>query len=48
MTARTGADVDRRKLSVDAPIRTIGTHEVSAQLHPDVSFAFNVEVVALD
>ncbi len=48
VTARTGADVDRRKLSMDTPIRTIGTHEVSAQLHPDVSFAFNVEVVALD
>ena len=48
VTARTGADVDRRKLSIEAPIRTIGTHEVSARLHPDVSFAFNVEVIALD
>ncbi|WP_419837326.1 50S ribosomal protein L9 [Candidatus Poriferisodalis sp.] len=48
VTARTGADVDRRKLSMDAPIRTIGTHEVSARLHPEVAFAFNVEVVALD
>ena len=47
MTARTGAQVDRRKLTIDAPIRTIGTHEVSARLHPQVSFTFNVEVVAL-
>ena len=47
VTARTGADVDRRKLTIEAPIRTIGTHEVSAQLHPEVAFTFNVEVVAL-
>ncbi|MDE0134819.1 MAG: 50S ribosomal protein L9 [Acidimicrobiaceae bacterium] len=47
VTARTGADVDRRTLTIEAPIRTIGTHEVSAQLHPEVAFTFNVEVVAL-
>ena len=47
VTARTGADVDRRKLSLPAPIRTIGSHEVAAQLHPEVAFTFNVEVVAL-
>ena len=47
VTARTGVDVDRRKLSLDTPIRTIGSHEVAAQLHPDVAFSFNVEVVAL-
>lgn len=47
VTARTGVDVDRRKLSMDTPIRTIGSHEVSAQLHPEVGFSFNVEVVAL-
>ncbi|WP_419944049.1 50S ribosomal protein L9 [Candidatus Poriferisodalis sp.] len=47
VTARTGADVDRRKLSLAAPIRTIGSHEVSAQLHPEVAFSFNVEVIAL-
>lgn len=47
MSARTGVEVDRRKLTLDTPIRTVGSHEVSARLHPDVSFAFNVEVVAL-
>ena len=47
VTARIGVDVDRRKLSLPAPIRTIGSHEVTARLHPEVSFSFNVEVVAL-
>lgn len=47
VTARTGVQVDRRKLTIEAPIRTIGAHEVSAQLHADVGFIFNVEVVAL-
>lgn len=47
VTARTGVDVDRRKLALPAPIRTIGAHEVAAQLHPEVAFTFNVEVVAL-
>ncbi len=47
VTARTGVDVDRRKLALPVPIRTIGSHEVAAQLHPEVAFTFNVEVVAL-
>ncbi len=47
VTARTGVEIDRRKLSLAAPIRTVGSHEVSAQLHPEVAFSFNVNVVAL-
>ena len=47
MAARTGVEVDRRKLSLDTPIRTVGSHQVSAKLHPEVTFSFNVEVVAL-
>ena len=47
VTARTGAEIDRRKLSIVAPIRTLGPHEVSAQLHPEVAFTFSVEVIAL-
>lgn len=41
-----GEDVDRRKLSVESPIKTLGTHKVSAQLHDDVKCTFSVEVVA--
>lgn len=47
MEVRTGVEVDRRKLTLAAPIRTVGSHEVSAQLHPDVAFTFSVQVVAL-
>ncbi len=47
MSVRTGVEVDRKKLQLAAPIRTVGSHEVSARLHPEVIFTFNVEVVAL-
>ncbi|WP_428115868.1 50S ribosomal protein L9 [Candidatus Poriferisodalis sp.] len=45
--ARTGVDIDRRRLTIPAPIRTVGTHEVTAKPHSDVAFTFNLEVVAL-
>ena len=44
---RTGVDIDRRSLTIPAPIRTVGSHEVTAKPHPDVTFTFNVEVVPL-
>ena len=47
VTARTGVEIDRRKLTIAAPIRTLGAHEVRAQLHPEVAFTFSVEVVPL-
>ena len=47
VTARTGVELDRSKLTLEAPIRTLGSHEVSADLHPEVAFSFTVEVVAL-
>ena len=45
--ARTGVDIDRRRLTIPAPIRTVGTHEVTAKPHSDIAFTFNLEVVAL-
>lgn len=39
-------DLDRRTLTIDEPIRTIGTHEVGVRLHPEVEFRLNVDVVA--
>jgi large subunit ribosomal protein L9 len=38
--------VDRRRLHLDEPIRSVGTHEVPVKLHPDVEFRLSVEVVA--
>jgi large subunit ribosomal protein L9 len=45
VTAQTGVEVDRRKLHLDEPIKTIGTHLVPAKLHADVEFPITVEIV---
>jgi large subunit ribosomal protein L9 len=42
---QTGIEVDRRKLQLDEPIKSTGTHQVPTKLHPDVEFAITVEVV---
>ena len=42
---QTGIELDRRKLQLDEPIKTVGTHQVPAKLHPDVEFPITVEVV---
>lgn len=43
---QTGIELDRRVITIDEPIRTVGQHTVTAQLHPDVSFPITLEVVA--
>ena len=42
---QTGIDLDRKVITIDEPIRTIGQHTVTAALHADVSFPITVEVV---
>jgi large subunit ribosomal protein L9 len=37
--------LDRRKLRLDEPIKSLGTHEVPVKLHSDVEFRVTVEVV---
>ena len=39
-----GIELDRRILSIEEPIRTVGTHEVRAKLHPEVQAIITVEV----
>ena len=41
---QTGVDVDRRRLHLEEPIRSVGTHEVPVKLHADVEFRVTVEV----
>jgi large subunit ribosomal protein L9 len=41
-----GPVLDRRKIEVVNPIKTIGSHQVSVRLHPDVSARLEVEVAA--
>ena len=44
--AQTGVVLDRRRLHLDEPIKSLGTHEVPVKLHTDVEFPVTVEVVA--
>ena len=41
-----GPDLDKRKIEVTNPIKTIGSHQVAVRLHPEVSATLNVEVSA--
>jgi large subunit ribosomal protein L9 len=41
-----GPIVDRRKIEVGNPIKTVGAHQVAVRLHPEVSATLNVEVSA--
>ena len=40
-----GVELDRRRLHLDEPIKTLGTHTVPVKLHADVEFPVTVEVV---
>ncbi len=42
--ARQGVEVDRRKISLDEPIKRIGTYKVTVKLHQDVTASVTVEV----
>jgi large subunit ribosomal protein L9 len=42
--AQTGVEIDRRRLHIDEPIKSTGTHTVQAKLHADVEFAITLEV----
>lgn len=46
VAAQAGIEIDRRKLHLDEPIRSIGQHLVPAKLHSDVEFPITVEIVA--
>lgn len=46
VTTQSGIELDRRRVHIDEPIKTLGSHEVPVKLHADVQFRLNVEVVA--
>ena len=46
--AATGAVVDRHRLQLEEPIKTVGDHAVRVMLHPDVVFELSITVVAAD
>ena len=44
--SQTGVELDRRKLELLEPVKSLGTHVISVRLHSDVQFPITVEVVA--
>lgn len=41
-----GFDIDKRKIDLKDPLKTIGSYNISAKIHPEVVVKFIVEVVA--
>lgn len=41
-----GPDIDKRKVTIDHPIKTVGSHSVSLRLHPDVDASLTLDVVS--
>ncbi|KNB49103.1 50S ribosomal protein L9 [Streptomyces caatingaensis] len=41
-----GPEVDKRRVELGSPIKTLGAHEVSVRLHADVVAKLGVEVIA--
>jgi large subunit ribosomal protein L9 len=45
VAAQTKVVLDRRRLHLDEPIKSLGTHEVPVKLHAEVEFRVTVDVV---
>lgn len=41
-----GYDVDKRKIEIKEPLKTIGLYTITVKLHSEVSVKINVEVIA--
>ncbi|MFE9251899.1 50S ribosomal protein L9 [Streptomyces sp. NPDC007088] len=41
-----GPDVDKRRIELGSPIKSLGAHEASVRLHPEVAAKVNIEVVS--
>jgi large subunit ribosomal protein L9 len=40
-----GPELDRRRIEIKNPIKTVGAHQVQVRLHPEVAATLDVEVV---
>jgi large subunit ribosomal protein L9 len=45
VNAAGGPELDRRRIEIKNPIRTVGAHQVSVRLHPEVTATLDVEIV---
>jgi large subunit ribosomal protein L9 len=41
-----GPEIDKRRIELSAPIKTLGAHQVTVRLHPEVSAKVAVDVVS--
>ncbi|MCF3961302.1 50S ribosomal protein L9 [Streptomyces fuscigenes] len=41
-----GPEVDKRRIELGTPIKTLGSHQVSVRLHPEVAAKLGIEVVS--
>jgi large subunit ribosomal protein L9 len=41
-----GPELDRRRIEVRDPIKTVGSHQVRVRLHPEVSAPVDIEITA--
>ena len=41
-----GPDIDKRRIDVGNPIKTVGPHQVRVKIHDDVTATLNLEVVS--
>jgi len=46
LLAGAGVEIDRRKLELGDPIKTLGEHEIRVRLHPKVVGRFRLSVIA--
>ena len=46
ISAAGGPKVDKRRIELDAPIKSLGAHSASVRLHPEVDAKVSIEVVA--
>ena len=46
ITAAGGPAVDKRKVTIVSPIKTVGSHKVEVRVHPEAVASFDVEVVS--
>jgi large subunit ribosomal protein L9 len=45
VAAQAKVTLDRRRLHLDEPIKSLGIHEIPVKLHSDVEFRVTVEIV---
>ena len=44
LLAAQGVEIDKRRIDIDHPIKSLGNHEVEVRLHREVSAKIQVEV----